>query len=279
LNATTTREAVRLSEADHAPAGLPAVQTQGQVALQDGQAASLIHAIAAAARDPSVDIEKMERLWAMHERMTTRAAEEVFTTRMNAAQAEMGPISADAVNNQTKSRYATYAKLDGVLRPIYTKHGFSVSFDTGEGAPEGHVRVLAYVSCGGFTRTYHCDMPADGKGAKGGDVMTRTHATMSADSYGMRNLLKKIFNVAVGEFDDDGNAASGPGAKAVGAVTEKIYEALLASLEKTTTDEAAAALWASGSKSLHATGNVAAYNDFKAMVVAHRQRLKKGAQR
>ncbi len=49
-------------------------------------------------------------------------------------------------------------------------------------------------------------MPADGKGAKGGDVMTKTHAAGSAFSYGQRYLLKLIFNVAIGD-DDDGNAA------------------------------------------------------------------------
>jgi hypothetical protein len=54
-------------------------------------------------------------------------------------------------------------------------------------------------------RRYQADMPADGKGAKGGDVMTKTHATGSGMSYGMRYLLKMIFNVAVGEDDTDGN--------------------------------------------------------------------------
>jgi len=53
-------------------------------------------------------------------------------------------------------------------------------------------------------------MPADGKGAKGGDVMTKTHAAGSAMSYGMRYLLKMIFNVAIGENDDDGNGADIP---------------------------------------------------------------------
>ena len=49
-------------------------------------------------------------------------------------------------------------------------------------------------------------MPADGKGAKGGDVMTKTHATGSAMTYGQRYLVKMIFNIAVGA-DDDGRAA------------------------------------------------------------------------
>jgi hypothetical protein len=48
-------------------------------------------------------------------------------------------------------------------------------------------------------------MPSDGKGAKGGDVMTKTHATGAAMSYGARYLLKFIFNIAVGEEDSDGN--------------------------------------------------------------------------
>ncbi len=81
-----------------------------------------------------------------------------------------------------------------------------MSFDTGEGAAAGWVRVLCYVThSAGFARTYHADMPADGKGAKGGDVMTVTHAVGAAMSYGMRYLLKMIFNVAVGEDDRDGN--------------------------------------------------------------------------
>jgi len=246
-----------------------AVQQQGSVALQPE--ASLIQTIAAAARDPQVDIVKMERLWEMHERMKNRSDEEAFNAAMNLAQSEMSPVATDANNPQTRSRYATYAKLDSALRPIYTRHGFSLSFDTGEGAPEGFVRVLAYASHrGGHTRTYHCDMPADGKGAKGGDVMTKTHATGSANSYGMRYLLKMIFNVAVGETDDDGNGGgAGPG-----PITIKILDGLLADLKLTKTDAQAAALWASGSKTLAATESAEAYAEFKQAVVAHRRELK-----
>ena len=169
----------------------------------------LLAIIERVATDPAADIEKMERLLAMHERMKSRAAEEAFNEAMCKAQSEMGRVSADAVNPQTLSQYVTYGKLDAAARPIYTRHGFSISFNEGEGAPEGFARILAYVSRAGFTRTYKMDMPADGKGAKGGDVMTKTHATGSAHSYGKRYLLKDIFNIAIGEEDDDGNAAGG----------------------------------------------------------------------
>lgn len=171
---------------------------------------SLLEVIAKAARDPNVDIDKMERLLQMQERVQSRDAEVAFNHALNAAQSEMGTIGANASNPQTRSRYATFDKLDRVLRPIYTHHGFSLSFDEGDSPKPEHVRVLCYVShVGGHTRTYHRDMPADGKGAKGGDVMTKTHAAGAAGSYGARYLLKGIFNVAVGEDDEDGNVPMG----------------------------------------------------------------------
>lgn len=133
------------------------------------------------------------------------AAEKAFNNAMAAAQKDMGVVATNMSNSQTRSRYADYAQLDKALRPIYTKHGFALSFNDGEGAPEGWVRIICHVTNSGHTRTYHKDMPADGKGAKGNDVMTKTHAVGAAQSYAMRYLLRMIFNVAVGEGDTDGN--------------------------------------------------------------------------
>lgn len=188
------------------PIDLSAVRERKEVApTSDG--AALIAALERAARDPSVDIAKLQVLFEMRKEIAREIAEAAFNAAMNAAQAEMRPISADAENPQTRSKYATYAKLDRALRPIYTKHGFSISYDEADSPKPEHVRCLAYVShSGGFTRTYRRDMPADGKGAKGGDVMTKTHATGAAHSYGDRYLLRGIFNVAVGDDDRDGNA-------------------------------------------------------------------------
>lgn len=168
-------------------------------------ATAIIQVIERAAMNPDVDIDKMERLLAMQERVMRTQAEADFNSAMAAAQAEMTPISADASNPQTKSRYASYAQLDRHLRPIYTRHGFSLSFGTDTPPTPDVVRVTCVVARAGFSRDYHIDMPADGKGAKGGDVMTKTHAAGAATAYGMRYLLKMVFNVAVGEYDDDGN--------------------------------------------------------------------------
>lgn len=176
-----------------------------ELAPAQDQNAALLQVIARAASDPTVDIDKLERLLAMQERVMQRNAEAAFNDAMRAAQSEMRQVSADASNPQTRSRYASYAAIDAAIRPIYTRHGFSVSFGTESTQPD-YVRVLAYVShVGGFTRQYMADMPADGTGAKGGAVMTKTHAFGASTSYGMRYLLKMIFSVAIGEYDLDGN--------------------------------------------------------------------------
>jgi hypothetical protein len=170
---------------------------------------AMLQMIERAARDPAVDVSKFKQLMDMRIELENRVAAREYDLAMTEAQMEMEPVKTDANNPQTKSKYASYYALNKVLRPIYTKHGFALSFDTAEGAPAECVRIICDVSHrGGDRRTRHIDMPADGKGAKGGDVMTKTHATGSAVSYGMRYLLKMIFNISVRDFDeDDGNAA------------------------------------------------------------------------
>lgn len=170
------------------------------------EAGAVLQIIERAARDPSVDIGKMRELLAMRKDMMAFEAERAYDAAMTAAQIEMRPIAVDASNPQTKSRYATFAALDGALRPIYTKHGFSLSFGTGDGAPADHVRITCRIAHnGGHRQNEHIDMPTDGKGAKGNDVMTKTHATGAAITYGRRYLEGMIFNIAIAQ-DNDGNA-------------------------------------------------------------------------
>jgi ERF superfamily protein len=188
-------------------------------------ASSLLDVIIRAGSDPSFDVEKFERLVAIQQNEQDRqekrddraaelAAEAAFNAAMTEVQRQMGRIATDAANTSTRSRYATYAALDRILRPLYTKAGFNISFNEAVGTVGAEmVRAIAYVTHvapgakRSHTRTYHTDIPADGKGAKGGDVMTKTHAHVSATSYGKRCLLGMVFNIATGN-DDDGNAAS-----------------------------------------------------------------------
>lgn len=225
-----------------------------------GESATIMQVVLRAASDPQCDIEKMERLMAMHERMQAKAAETEFNAALSRVQGEMGRIAADATNRQTSSQYATYGKLDSSLRPKYTKEGFSLSFGT-EPASEGMVGMVCFVShIGGHTREYRAHVPSDGKGAKGGDVMTKTHAFGSGTSYGMRYLLKMIFNVAIGEEDDDGNGAGGDDFR--NAILDDLTSKVAAANDKAALQEA----WQHGLKVLHAAKDAVGAEELRGAV-------------
>ena len=141
-----------------------AIQKRDDKALAETNTVSMFERLA---RDPTVDVAKLERLMALQERALARNAESEFNGAMADVQSEIRRIAADSDNSQTRSKYASYAALDKALRPIYTKHGFALSFGTADGAAELYVRVTCHVSHrAGHSRDYHFDMPADGKGAK-----------------------------------------------------------------------------------------------------------------
>lgn len=158
--------------------------------------------------DPRFDEKKFGVLMDWRKQEERSRQEEAFNLSMHAAQAKMSPIAADMTNNQTKSKYASYAKLDREIRKFYIDAGLAISFNTGKTDTPNHVRVLADVSFGKFTKTFHIDMPIVTTGFKGTEMMTLTHATISATTYAKRNLLAMIFNLAV-DPDDDGNKAGG----------------------------------------------------------------------
>lgn len=162
--------------------------------------------------DPSIPIDRVEQAFSFYQKVQADEARKAFTEAMVSAQAEMEPIRKDAYNPQTKSKYASFDALDRAARPIYSKHGFAPTYRTEPSDKPDHIKViLTLMHRAGHERDYPMDIPADGKGAKGGDVMTKTHAAGSALSYGKRYTLGGAFNLITTERDDDGNAAGGGG--------------------------------------------------------------------
>ena len=156
--------------------------------------------------DPAQPVERLEQMFSLYQKVQADAARKAFMAAFVMAQSEIVPVVKNAPNPQTKSKYATHAAIDHLIRPVYSKHGFAMSFDTAESPLSDHMRVLCYlIHTGGHERAYHIDMPVDGKGAKGGDVMTKTHAAGSAATYGKRYLTVNIWNLALIDKDTDGN--------------------------------------------------------------------------
>jgi hypothetical protein len=195
---------------------------------------ALLGLIERAARDQTVDIDKMERLFQMRERMEQRRAEQAYNAAFAAAQAAMVPVAKSKHNKQTNSDYADIAALAEIITPIYTKHGFGISFGQ-KPAPDGFIGVVADVTHGaGFSKRYEFDIPADGVGIKGNANMTRIHAMGSSFTYGRRYAKLMIWDIAT--KDNDGNAAS----------SSVITDAQLKELSKLITDSKADLDWILG---------------------------------
>jgi len=201
-------------------------------AVPMSEGAAFIQMIERAAKDPQIDVPKLKELLAIRDREREREAATAFAMSMSEAQGQMEAVRRDCFNPQTKSKYASYQALDAAIRPAYVRHGFSLTFNTEPQSAHDISRVTCLVMHkGGHSMLYQKDMPIVTQGPKGGDVMTRTHASMSADTYAMRDLLRMIWNIAT--VDDDGNAAGSlPITSEQLIELEKIIEATGADLDK-----------------------------------------------
>jgi ERF superfamily len=162
---------------------------------------------AIAERDfPIVNIESLFR---MKQQNDAELAKRAFNVAMAACQAEMVPVVRDARNTHTNTRYATYEAIDEVLRPIYSRHGFSVMFGTGKPKQPGNVCITCRVKhdAGYEEELLELEAPADTAGSGGRTNKTAVQAIGSTVSYLRRYLLGMAFNLvlASGE-DDDGEA-------------------------------------------------------------------------
>jgi hypothetical protein len=174
------------------------------------QEMQMISMIERAAMNPDVDIDKMERLMAMQEQMLDRQAKQGYIKSMVAAQSEMGVVNKNKDNKQTNSSYADLAILKRVITPVYTKHGFAISFSEAPAA-DGMVCVKGTVMHrSGHSEDFSFDCPIDDKGIKGVTNKTATHGKASSVSYSERYLLRMIFNLTIDNEDDDGNGAGVP---------------------------------------------------------------------
>jgi hypothetical protein len=169
-------------------------------------AVTMLQAIGQMALNPDVEIEKVERLFALQKELQDRENEAAFNDALSKAQAGMHVVTKNKWNDQTSSHYADLGAIVAAITPIYTAQGINLSFDSGK-AVDGMIPITCYVSACGHTREYHYDSPITDKGIKGTVMMTPAHARGSAISYGRRYLTCMIFNIATS--DDDGNGGKG----------------------------------------------------------------------
>lgn len=195
------------------------------------ESSAMMGVIERIALDKDYPIEKMERLLDMQERIMDKQAEQAYSQAMCAAQAEMPTIEKDAKNDHTKSRFSKHETIIQKIKPIYTHHGFSLSFGTGDARNEGQLRITCEVShSGGHSKQFHIDLDPDDTGAKGNATKTKVHGAGSTNSYGRRYLTLMIFNLATGD-DNDGNQET------TAYITGKQVQLIRQGLEETNSSE------------------------------------------
>ena len=167
-----------------------------------------------------VDAAQLEKLMDLSERWYKMQAEQQFNDALAKCQHEIHecPVIKAETNPHTRSKYASLDAIAAAVVPIYSRHGFSLTFGQGEpveAKKADHIRLVATLRhAGGFSREYWLDLPLDGQGSQGGrSAMNRVQALGSTVTYGRRYLICPIFNVALRGEDTDGNMpepADGP---------------------------------------------------------------------
>lgn len=172
-----------------------------QIAVPSDTSAMLLM-IERAASDPNVDIDKMERLLEMHERMLARQANSEFAEALSAMQPDL-PSIGERGNAAGRYTYALWEDINQAIKPILQRYGFALSFRMNFEAGITVTGVLSH-RCGHKEQTSMV-LPADKSGNKN-DVQ----AIASSVSYGKRYTAGALLNLTSHGEDDDGFTCGTP---------------------------------------------------------------------
>lgn len=202
-------------------------EQQSLEVIQPTQELAFLQFLERAASNPEIDVDKLERIMAMHKDMLALKAQGEFTVAMAKAQAEMPPVACDKVNQHTKSPYPSMEAVQDAIKDTYLENGFTCTFSEGDAPANGLIHVIGTVRhIGGHVEIYNRYAPADTAGPSGTKNKTEVQGSQSTVSYVSRRMLCAIFGVTIVGDDKDGN-------KVVEKVTEKQVADLRALADET----------------------------------------------
>lgn len=155
--------------------------------------------------NPEVNINTIERLWEMQQQEIARGAKMAYNSDMAALQSKMPIINkngAIVIDNVERSKYSKYEDIMRVISPLLEEYGFSVSFESE--FPNGQMLMIGEISHSmGHSKKTSMLLPFDKSGSK-----NAVQAVGSTTAYGMRYVIKMMFNIADGKADDDGHGSA-----------------------------------------------------------------------
>ncbi len=184
------------------------MKTETDIVIADKpeiQPTSVLQTLTQVVTTPGIGIDVVERMVALLERQETRQAQTAYMDAMAECQKEIPQIQKDGrimVKGTERSRYALHEDIDTAIRPIYSRYGFAVSYDT---KPEGgKIEVSMKVSHrAGHSETTTIALPIDAS-----DFRSSVQSVGSTITYAKRQLLAMKFNIVTRGQDDDGQGGS-----------------------------------------------------------------------
>jgi hypothetical protein len=171
-----------------------------------GSAHDMLAFIGNAARDPSVNPEKMRELLAIRSQLKAEEAKDAFDLAFFNMSPELPKIRRNGMiviekggREVQRTPYARYEDLQRVTKPILHKHGFTINHKS-EASGDGKVAVTAILRHKlGHEVTASVPLPPDPTGSK-----NATQAIGSALQYGRRYSTTIVLDLEVEGEDDDG---------------------------------------------------------------------------
>lgn len=211
---------------------MPAERHQS-VAIHHDQEISMLSTISRLALDPRCDMEKLERLMALQERMEAKSALEAFNAAFAEMQCEMPSVEKRTENTHTKKKYADLDDINAMVRPVMAKFGFGVSFKIVNQAGGVSVTGILMHKAGHREETTML-LPLDA-----GAGRSAVQSVGSTTTYGKRYVMCALLNITSGEDNDnDGykdqteQLVTPAQARQVQALLDKCSEAVHANFEK-----------------------------------------------
>jgi hypothetical protein len=169
---------------------------------------AILSVISRAAADPNVDIDKLERLLQVQERVLERNARASYYSALAEMQPDLPVIEEHGGikdrNGKVQSTYALWEDVNEAIRPILAEHGFSLSFKVRR--TEGEIvttGILAHRD--GHREETELSLPTDASGSK-----NAVQAVGSSTSYGKRYTAYALLNITTKGEDDDGQTGGAP---------------------------------------------------------------------
>ena len=162
----------------------------------------MVNMIERVAMDPNLPIERLTALMDMRERQMNKEAEQVFNRVFAEAMSEMPMIPRTGKNNHSQQRYSTLDDLIKATRPVLSRHGLSLNWQTTASGNEYSVTAIVRHADGHSISTTLSGARDNGK------QMNVLQGGGSTETYLKRYTGFSILGLASGdEVEDDGRAA------------------------------------------------------------------------